>query len=111
MSIGSKLKSFAHLAEKFGPGIVSVTVPGAGPILAGLIQHGIVVAHAHPGTGAEKLALAVEEVTTGAKAINAVKPGTVDEALLNDTMTKGIGATYDAIHLIHQNQPDVAPDA
>jgi hypothetical protein len=109
------MKKFLATLEQFAPQIVSFTVPGAGPILAGLIQHGIAVAHgaSNPDgskmTGQQKLALAVEEVMTGVKGVNAVKPGTISEEILTDALSKGIGATYDAVNLIHKSQPAAPP--
>ena len=98
--MGFDFHKFLKLAEIMAPiALASAGVPAG---LIPLVTHGIQLAESHPGTGAEKKALALDAVTTGLAAVNAVKPGAVDPDIVkvvDEGIDTAIGAINAAKHL------------
>jgi hypothetical protein len=97
---------FLKTAETLVPVFLPL-VPG-GPALSKLtpfIISGLQVAEQTQGaTGQQKLAIAVAEVNNGIAALNAVKPGTIDGAAVNDAIVSGINTTIKAINAVKSAQ-------
>lgn len=96
-------KAFGQRAMFLAP--ILLPTLGVPAELINLVVHGVIVAeqaaHDHgdvPKTGAEKKEVAMELVKTGLKAVNAAKPGTVDETQLLDAVSNGIDATVKGIN-------------
>lgn len=89
-----------NLIKLIVPQVVAVAVPGAGPVLAGVIVHGIEVAENSNQPGHTKLDIAKEEISTVATGVNAVKPGTIDVHQLNDVVDAVISTSVDAANLV-----------
>ena len=93
--MGFDFHKFLKLAQILAPiALASAGVPAA---LIPLVTHGIQLAESHPRTGAEKKATALEVVTTGIAAVNAVKPGAVDPDIVK-VVEEGIDAAVGAIN-------------
>jgi hypothetical protein len=80
-------------------------IPGVPPAVIPFIVKGIQTAEAVEGaTGAQKLAIAQAEVANGVAAVNAAKPGTIDETNLNSAVTNGINTAVAVTNLIHPKE-------
>jgi hypothetical protein len=94
--------NWLKIVEQLAPIIVSVAVPGAGPILASVITAGI---HSAEGminaTPSEKLTHAIEIANATAAGINAVKPNTLDPNLVNAAAISVTSTIVNAANLVH----------
>jgi hypothetical protein len=82
------------------PPVVAIAVPGAGPVLAGVIIQGIEVAENTGQPGHTKLQTAKDEIATVAQGINAAKPGTIDIPQLNAVVDSVINTSVGAANLV-----------
>lgn len=82
------------------PQVVSIAIPGAGPVIGALVVHGIEVAENSGQPGTTKLSIAKDEIATVAQGINSVKPGTVDVAQLNAVVDSVISTSVGAANLV-----------
>lgn len=98
--MGFSLANWLHLVETIGPLVLAAT-PLA-PIVPFVIM-GIQTAERIPGaTGAQKLELAKQIVTTGIAATNAQAGHTeIDPALVDTAVTSGINAVVAATNVVH----------
>jgi hypothetical protein len=104
---GNRMNRWLALVQTLAPILAAAAIPGpAGPIVGGLIAHGIEVGESmHDATGAEKLAHVKDLVNTGVAGVNAVRPNTVDPALVDATSTAVINASIQAANLIKKTPP------
>lgn len=93
-------KKWLELLKLIVPVIVATTVPTAGPVLAGLIVHGIEIAEESGKPGSVKLTIAKEEIKTVAAGVNAVKPGTVNVDQLGNVVDQIISASVNTANLV-----------
>ena len=94
----SKLHTFLSVLKAIAGPILQLS--GVPPQLAPLVQHGIELAESHPGTGAEKKAIALDAVATGVAGVNAVKPGTIDGAAVTAVVDQGIDMVVGTVNLL-----------
>lgn len=96
------MPNWLKIVEQLAPMIVSIAVPGAGPILGAVITAGI---HSAEGminaSSQEKLQHAIEIANETAAGINAVKPGTLDPVLVNQAAVSVTSTIVDAANLVH----------
>lgn len=94
------------LVKLIAPAIVAATVPG-GPVIGGLIVHGIDEAEQIAGaSGAEKKAHVLEIVRSGLEGANAGLAAagrpTLPATAILDAANKGIDTTIATVNLVHQ---------
>lgn len=91
-----------QIIEQLAPLVISVAVPGAGPMLASVITAGI---HSAEGmvnaSSEEKLKHSIEIANLTAAGINSVKPNTLDPVLVNKAAIAVTGTIVDTANLIH----------
>lgn len=92
--------NWKSLIRTLAPLVVSAVVPGVGPVLGGLIAHGIEEAEQLKGSSSqEKLDHAINIVTDGIGLLNTVKPDTISPIAHSDIISV-INKTVDAVNQI-----------
>lgn len=94
-------RKFAQIVEVVAP--ITLAAAGVPSQFTSLVVHGVQIAQAAeqegagPKTGSEKKSIAMDIITTGLSAVNAVKPGTVDVSQLTSVISSGIDDTIAAV--------------
>ena len=94
-------KSILHTISAIAP--VVMAVAGVPPMLIPVITHGMALAegtHTISGSGAEKKAHVLLDVSNAIAGINAVKPGLIPPETV-DVVSQAIDTTIAAINVIH----------
>jgi hypothetical protein len=105
MSKGAAIFGWARLLAPIILGNIPATRAIA-PKVGGLMDEAEALKEAK---GADKLAHVVTLSRGVGQAINAEKPGTVDEAALDAAVTGGIGTAFSVAHLLRQEHGAPAP--
>ena len=99
--MGFDFRGFLHVLEAVAP--VALVVAGVPPPLIPIITHAIATAegdHRFEGSGAEKKAHVLTDVSTAIDGINAVRPGTIPAADALTAVDRGIDTTIAVINVI-----------
>lgn len=102
--MGFNFGKFLAIAQIVAPAALAAT--GVPAVLIPLVLHGIQLAESHPEKldGPAKKQFALDAVSTGVAAVNAVKPGAVSDSWPT-VVGAGIDATVGAIKAVQNAQP------